>query len=98
MRKKVKEITDLQTKKLSEKKKQQFLQELETNPLALEKACYQIRDDKELTLKEQQKELRNKIYNCMEERSENSNIEHIKYIKKVIINFTNSDTNIQIKK
>ena len=39
MRKKVKEITDLQTKKLSEKKKQQFLQELETNPLALEKAC-----------------------------------------------------------
>lgn len=40
--------------------------------------------NEELTLKEQQKELRNKIYNCMEERSENSNIEHIKYIKKVI--------------
>lgn len=40
--------------------------------------------NKGLTLKEQQKELRNKIYNCMEERSENSNIEHIKYIKKVI--------------
>ena len=40
--------------------------------------------NKELTLKEQQKELRNKIYNCMEERSENSNIEHIIYIKKVI--------------
>lgn len=40
--------------------------------------------NKELTLKEQQKELRNKIYNCMEERSKNSNIEHIKYIKKVI--------------
>ena len=40
--------------------------------------------NKELTLKEQQKELRNKIYNCMGERSENSNIEHIKYIKKVI--------------
>ena len=40
--------------------------------------------NKELTLKEQQKELRNKIYNCMEERRENSNIEHIKYIKKVI--------------
>ena len=39
---------------------------------------------KELTLKEQQKELRNKIYNCMDERSKNSNIEHIKYIKKVI--------------
>ena len=40
--------------------------------------------NKELTLKEQQKELRNKIYNCMEERSKNSNIEYIKYIKKVI--------------
>lgn len=40
--------------------------------------------NKELKLKEQQKELRNKIYNCMEERSKNSNIEHIKYIKKVI--------------
>lgn len=40
--------------------------------------------NKEQTLKEQQKELRNKIYNCMEERSKNSNIEHIKYIKKVI--------------
>ena len=40
--------------------------------------------NKELTLKEQQKELRNKIYNFMEERSKNSNIEHIKYIKKVI--------------
>ena len=39
---------------------------------------------KELTLKEQQRELRNKIYNCMNERSKNSNIEHIKYIKKVI--------------
>lgn len=39
---------------------------------------------KELTLKEQQRELRNKIYNCMSERSKNSNIEHIKYIKKVI--------------
>ena len=40
--------------------------------------------NKELTLKEQQKELRNKIYNCMDERSKNSNIEHIKYRKKVI--------------
>ena len=40
--------------------------------------------NKELTLKGQQKELRNKIYNCMVERSKNSNIEHIKYIKKVI--------------
>ena len=40
--------------------------------------------NKELTLKEQQKELRNKIYNCMDEKSKNSNIEHIKYIKKVI--------------
>ena len=40
--------------------------------------------NKELTKKEQQKELRNKIYNCMVERSKNSNVEHIKYIKKVI--------------
>ena len=40
--------------------------------------------NKELTKKEQQKELRNTIYNCMVERSKNSNIEHIKYIKKVI--------------
>ena len=40
--------------------------------------------NKELTLKEQQKELRNKIYNCMDKRSKNSDIEHIKYIKKVI--------------
>lgn len=35
-----------------------------------------------LNKKEQQKDLRNKIYNCMVERSRNSNIEHIKYIKK----------------
>lgn len=40
--------------------------------------------NKELTKKEQQKELRDKIYNCMVERSKNSNVEHIKYIKKVI--------------
>ena len=38
-------------------------------------------DDK-LTKKEQQKDLRNQIYNCMVERSKNSNIEYIKYIKK----------------
>ena len=36
----------------------------------------------ELTKKEQQKDLRNQIYNCMVERSKNSNIEHIKYIKR----------------
>ena len=35
-----------------------------------------------LTKKEQQKDLRNQIYNCMVERSKNSNIEHIKYIKR----------------
>jgi len=34
-----------------------------------------------LNKKEQQKDLRNQIYNCMVERSKNSNIEHIKYIK-----------------
>ena len=37
-----------------------------------------------MTIKEQQKELRDKIYNCMVEKSKNSNIEYIKYIKKVI--------------
>ena len=34
-------------------------------------------------VKEQQKDLRNQIYNCMVERSKNSNIEVIKYIKQV---------------
>ena len=38
--------------------------------------------DKTLNKKEQQKQLRDKIYNCMVERSKNSNIEYIKYIKK----------------
>ena len=37
--------------------------------------------NRELTIKEQQKELRERIYNCMVERSKNSNIEHIKYLK-----------------
>lgn len=37
--------------------------------------------DKELSLKEQQQKLRDEIYNCMVERSKNSNIEIIKYIK-----------------
>lgn len=37
--------------------------------------------DKDLTPKEQQENLRNKIYNCMVERSKNSNIEVIKYEK-----------------
>ena len=35
-----------------------------------------------LTMKEQQRELRDRVYNCMVERSKNSNIEYIKYIKK----------------
>ena len=35
-----------------------------------------------LNKKEQQKDLRDQIYNCMVERSKNSNIEHIKYVKK----------------
>lgn len=38
--------------------------------------------DEGLTLKEQQENLRNKIYNQMVERSKNSNIEVIKYEKK----------------
>ncbi len=38
--------------------------------------------DEGLTKKEKQKNLRDKIYNCMVERSKNSNIEFIKYIKK----------------
>ena len=38
--------------------------------------------DEKLTIKEQQKDLRNRVYNQMVERSKNSNIELIKYIKK----------------
>ncbi len=38
--------------------------------------------DTGLNKKQQQKNLRDKIYNCMVERSKNSNIEYIKYIKK----------------
>lgn len=38
--------------------------------------------DKTLPLKEQQEDLRNKIYNCMVERSKNNDIEIIKYEKK----------------
>lgn len=38
--------------------------------------------DKNLLLKERQQDLRDRVYNCMVERSKNSNIEHIKYIKK----------------
>ena len=38
--------------------------------------------DKELNLKEQQEDLRNKVYDVMVERSKNSNIEVIKYKKK----------------
>ncbi len=39
--------------------------------------------DENLTLKEQQENLRNKIYNCMVERSKNSNIEVIKYEREI---------------
>lgn len=35
-----------------------------------------------LTKKEQQQDLRNKVYECMCKRSENNNIEYIKYVKK----------------
>lgn len=38
--------------------------------------------DKSLNKKQAQKDLRNKVYNCMAERSKNSNIEYIKYIKE----------------
>lgn len=38
--------------------------------------------NKELSKKEQQEDLRNQVYNKMVERSKNSNVEHIKYIKK----------------
>lgn len=38
--------------------------------------------DKNLAMKEQQENLRNKIYNAMMERSKNSNIEVIKYVRK----------------
>ena len=37
--------------------------------------------DKSLSKKEQKESLRNKVYECMVERSKNSNIEKIKYIK-----------------
>ena len=37
--------------------------------------------DDNLNKKQQQKDLRDKIYNCMVERSKNSNIEYIKYIR-----------------
>ncbi len=39
--------------------------------------------NEKLSIKEQKEDLRNKIYNCMVNRSKNSNIEYIKYIKKV---------------
>lgn len=38
--------------------------------------------NKQLDLKAQQEDLRDRIYNCMVERSKNSNFETIKYIKK----------------
>ena len=36
----------------------------------------------ELPKKEQKEELRNRVYNCMVERSKNSNIEYIKYVRR----------------
>ena len=39
--------------------------------------------DKNKTLKERQQELRNTVYNTMVERSNNSNYEHIKYVKSL---------------
>ena len=38
--------------------------------------------NQELNGKERQEDLRNRIYNCMNERSKNSNVNYIKYIKK----------------
>lgn len=38
--------------------------------------------DKSLSLKEQQEDLRNQVYNCMVERSKNSNFEMIRYERK----------------
>ena len=38
--------------------------------------------NKNLGKKEQQKDLRDRVYNCMVERSKNSNIEYVQYIKK----------------
>ena len=38
--------------------------------------------DKTLDLKAQQEDLRNRIYNCMLERSKNNSFEMIKYIKE----------------
>ncbi|MFQ6724011.1 MAG: lysophospholipid acyltransferase family protein [Clostridia bacterium] len=38
--------------------------------------------NKELDMKEQQEDLRNRIYNCMLERSKNSNYQYYDYVKK----------------
>lgn len=38
--------------------------------------------DKNLSIQEQKKDLRNQIYNCMGEQSKKSNVEYIKYIKE----------------
>ena len=38
--------------------------------------------NEDLPKKEQKQELRDRVYNCMVERSKNSNIEYIKYCKK----------------
>ena len=38
------------------------------------------------TLKEQKEDLRNRVYECMVQRSKNSNMEIVKYVKKVPVN------------
>lgn len=38
--------------------------------------------NKSLDMKQQQDDLRNQVYNCMLERSKNSNFEHYEYVKK----------------
>lgn len=42
--------------------------------------------DKSLSPKEQEQDLRNKVFDAMVKRSKNSNVEYIKYIKKVEVN------------
>ena len=49
--------------------------------------------DDGLTQKEKQENLRDKIYNCMVERSKNSNIEVIKYVKKEDLEIKNKCKN-----
>lgn len=70
MRKKVKEITNLQTKELSEKKKQAFLKELEVDDMALAKACNLIKDNQEMVIKSLEKSLGNIEYASKNRKSD----------------------------